>query len=124
MKQVLPEIAINVFAQMMDRPPTKDEQLTLRRLHDAYAGKDTPVAWWDTVHKYRLECLINGSFDWLQERMSADLKALRAKDATLASISDLQKVVEDAAFYAFIASGMCLVVGILLGALAYALLAR
>lgn len=44
MKDALPEIAIRVFAQMMRRKPTTDEQLALRQLHDAYAGKDTTVA--------------------------------------------------------------------------------
>lgn len=91
MKPVLPAVAITVFEEMIGRTPSNDEQLTLRRLHDAYAGKDSPIAWWDTVHKFKLECLIGNGFDWLQKRVSDDLKALRAKDATLASLGTFRR---------------------------------
>ena len=124
MKPALPQVAIQVFAEMMERAPTKDEQLLLRRLHDAYAGTDTPAAWWDTVHKFRLARIINSGFDWLQDQMSADLKAMRAKDATLASRDDVKKVVEDAAFYTLTLAAMCFVVGMLLGVLLHAVFVR
>ncbi|KAK0349853.1 hypothetical protein LTR94_031396, partial [Friedmanniomyces endolithicus] len=73
---------------------------------------------------FRLECIINSGFDWLQDQMSADLKAMRAKDATLASRDDVKKVVEDAAFYTLTLAAMCFVVGMLLGVLVHAVFVR
>ena len=77
---------------------------------------------WDTVHKFRLECMIVDAFNLLWDGVTELSKSLRKRDAMLLTTETVRTVVTDAAFYAWVGCAVSFVVGITLGAVACAML--